>query len=110
VRGTAGDPAEPQSGQHEGEHMTTAKHTPGPWSVTRIGGVARYLSIVNANGGEIVTTDLHQTANASLIAAAPELYAALRAIVEQESQQQDAETRMHDMADLARAALAKVDA
>ena len=47
----------------------------------------------------------------ALIAAAPELLAALRAIADQEGVQiHTFETRMQDMADIARAALAKVDA
>ena len=48
--------------------------------------------------------------NTRLIAAAPELYAALVAIVDQEQHDSQPETHMHDMADIARAALANVGA
>ncbi len=89
-----------------------SKHTPGPWDYDRddLGiwiNSSSYPQPLAKMGTAML---IPHEANARLIAAAPELYEALRAIVDQERQPQDAETRMHDMADLARAALAKVDA
>jgi len=62
-----------------------AKHTPGPWNATELDGPARghRISIHNVDTGDYVAqvnypADPTAAANAALIAAAPELLAALR--------------------------------
>lgn len=57
--------------------MSNSKHTPGPWS--------RMGRSIGVGAGEIATAwdfDGRQIANARLIAAAPEMLAALKAIVD----------------------------
>lgn len=70
--------------------MTAAKHTPGPWHCD---GISEYTGemLVRAENGDTVTrvccygpqseTPFSQAANARLIAAAPELLAALQVMV-----------------------------
>lgn len=100
--------------------MTT--HTPGPWiaeqEVFAPGGivgiyVAQYDARVQEPGGRIcqaygnclVTTDETVRANARLIAAAPDLLAALKAVVES----WETGTRWRDEMGRARAAIAKAE-
>jgi hypothetical protein len=56
----------------------TTKHTPGPWhfGVETIGHMANYICAANTN--TIVCADIDSAANARLIAAAPDLLAALQ--------------------------------
>ena len=63
--------------------MTTAKHTPGPWYATTMG-EAGWVDVF-AHGVDIpIASTRHQDqeANARLIAAAPDLLAALQEIAE----------------------------
>jgi len=74
---------------------TPAKHTPGPWitSTGRVPGIGRALGVLKASHkpgekGESIcvvckedNTQPHDIANADLIAAAPELLAALRELL-----------------------------
>jgi hypothetical protein len=59
----------------------TAKHTPGPWTVKK----GHNMSIIGSNGEPVgfcgFGFGIDDVANATLIAAAPEMYAALQAIV-----------------------------
>jgi hypothetical protein len=52
---------------------TVSKHTPGPWRVATVNGVTH---VVGEHGGSIATTDYPKYA--PLLAAAPDLLAALR--------------------------------
>lgn len=74
----------------------TAKHTPGPWAVGREVAIDyRPYHIVGADGGSLVAwcagggpkravVGPEELANARLIAAAPDLYAALKAMLASE--------------------------
>ena len=57
-----------------------SKHTPGLWTVVNTKVMAESGSIEVASVSDYVTTTPRQAANARLIAAAPELLDALRAI------------------------------
>lgn len=61
---------------HTPAPMAPRPHTPGPWTATRFG-YEKY-SINGARGEEI--TACHRSNDAQLIAAAPEMYQALKAI------------------------------
>ena len=99
---------------------TTSKHTPGPWSIEKHGRAGRliegpgFISPVlvgnifdhRSGSADRVPQEEIQTANARLIAAAPEMYDALR----------DAVTLLNavgyvdgDIVDAARAVIAKVE-
>ena len=53
----------------------TQKHTPGPWSALR------YAGEISGPDGEMIAPRVFGSANARLIAAAPELLEALEAVV-----------------------------
>lgn len=79
--------------------MTNTKHTPGPWfvlDVTRHNWRARVAPESNPrlNTAALVFghSEDHVTANARLIAAAPELLAALEDLLEYHSEDDDRET------------------
>ena len=62
--------------------MTANKHTPGPWvSVSVEGGWDGVAEAANRNS-TICTLSLNNPDNARLIAAAPELYAAVAAVID----------------------------
>lgn len=67
--------------------MSEAKHTPGPWRVSERGERTPYteICVINAPGGEVeIITDNESSdtiADARLIAAAPEMYEALTAML-----------------------------
>jgi hypothetical protein len=68
--------------------MTTSKHTPGPWRRwPYAGGTRLSLSVVDAEGAEVALVrgwkgdPDHSDADANLIAAAPDLLAACRLLV-----------------------------
>lgn len=67
----------------EGEPQKAQGHTPGPWAVLNDGD-DEYAPVVGIEGGKRIAdvyqcrTDSEATANARLIAAAPELLAALK--------------------------------
>jgi hypothetical protein len=61
----------------------TTQHTPGPWTIAN-GHDARVYLIDDARGhavGELVYADARKPADARLIAAAPDLLAALRKLI-----------------------------
>ena len=60
-----------------------AEHTPGPWSTSKDAVPAGYVQVTvyEEATGRRVATAFEQEANAYLIAAAPELLAALREVV-----------------------------
>jgi hypothetical protein len=66
--------------------MTEPKHTPGPWQSHRVGTVSagQYLiAIKPVRGGAVQkAAEEERLANAKLIAAAPEMLAALHGIVD----------------------------
>ena len=85
--------------------MNANKHTPGPWMKSTHGGISKY-SIWSSNGQHIADTNTTKSigfdkcaANASLIAAAPELLEALKELV--------AEFGVCGLTEKARAAIAK---
>lgn len=88
-------------------------HTPGPWVVAHELRPTDEMVADLENGTYVVVegrTGLGNfMADARLIAAAPDLLAALQAIVDQEQHDGQPETHMHDMADIARAAIAKAE-
>ncbi len=59
----------------------TGKPTPGPWEIVAHGGDQNPQRIIGVRGGPMIANTLHgnDQANARLIAAAPELYEALKA-------------------------------
>jgi len=62
----------------------TTKHTPGPWDISQGYIWASARKVANLSDGtafEGAWTDPEQNANASLIAASPDLLAALRAVL-----------------------------
>ena len=87
------------------------KHTPGPWQIAN--GEDRRVYLINHGRdavGETVYTDTRNPANARLIAAAPDLLAALKGILREHDALQMAEGRTGDRwpsATRARAAIAK---
>ena len=90
--------------------MNTSKHTPGPWQVmNRTAGIA-----VEANSGTVVAAGVINCItydDARLIAAAPDMLAALRRIITtMEADKTDGTVYYADMAAIARAALAKAGA
>ena len=97
--------------------MSNTKHTPGPWNVTDVieGNVYPMSTMrsLNVNGMVLAHINAHYDgeANARLIAAAPELLAALRLCVLKFSQLQDTEMTlgMARALDEARAAIAKAE-
>lgn len=70
--------------RRKGNDMSEQKHTPGPWEVIREGRQTMHLSIQTSDEGQKVTLARvyvwgdEKEANARLIAAAPELLAALQ--------------------------------
>ena len=58
-------------------------HTPGPWSLLcdEARGIPRCL-VVDKDGGEIAAVNPHRAENAELLAAAPELLAAVELFIE----------------------------
>ena len=87
------------------------KHTPGPWQIAN--GEDRRVYLINHGRdavGETVYTDTRNPADARLIAAAPDLLAALKGILREHDALQMAEGRTGDRwpaATRARAAIAK---
>lgn len=105
-----------------GDAMSETMHTPGPWLFFRR--VGRLMPFhVTADGRETIVTIRRDApnaeANARLIAAAPELYEALQALVTMQlsrdlcpfgkSYAQECECNYHGGAKQARAALAKAN-
>lgn len=108
--------------------MSTTKHTPGPWAVGRIGPEAAWIAPAQPTSpgfvaslctsesffaGPLAVAEVE--ANANLIAAAPDLLAALKAIAESSGRYDDPE---HDadpiehalvMRDIALGAIAKAE-
>lgn len=97
-----------------------AKHTPGPWIATTVTRGNHYID--DANGKEIAhiarREDLSQSANARLIAAAPDLLAALKTSEHRITQLceminvlsgNSKKARPEDFADVARAAIVKAE-
>jgi hypothetical protein len=85
---------------------TEPKHTPGPWVSKPTASLGpQYAVYTESDGHDIAIVYDHGNteANARLIAAAPELYSALKQLVE------TPEVRMEDMQS-ARAAIAKAEA
>ena len=88
--------------------MANAQYTPGPWDVS----FGKNDAAIHA-GGTIAMIDDVMTgwrANAALIAAAPDLLAALEALARWETCDLDAEQAaalMDEVCDMARAAIAK---
>lgn len=58
------------------------KHTPGPWTATEVGPAPRYMIAGAATSVAMTYGQSGQEADARLIAAAPDLLAALREAVE----------------------------
>lgn len=87
--------------------MSTAKHTPGPWVYSGRLGFGHLVSpnIAVAYGGATSGRQDSGEANARLIAAAPEMYEALK-LVMQHGRIDDSEHRMN----LVAAAIAKAEA
>ncbi len=56
-------------------------HTPGPWRYTKVGGQSRDFQIVSVGSGGFIAQASHEP-YARLIAAAPDLLAALRPMVD----------------------------
>ena len=56
-------------------------HTPGPWQIHRANSSRRGYDVETANGRRLVAFNLSNEANARLIAAAPELLAALTDLI-----------------------------
>ena len=92
------------------------QHTPGPWKIIPAFGGSRYPSIVNPAGDAelgdwMVAERVRWPADANLIAAAPELLAALTAIVNSTDYGCDEDGKDSDrpLMQNARAAIAKAE-
>lgn len=85
-------------------------HTPGPWRVGDAGHTVFGPRKPDATLPVIIAQRLDSIANARLIAAAPELLAALTALANREwsGEEKSWRTEALEMRDFARAALAKV--
>jgi hypothetical protein len=94
--------------------MTTPKHSPAPWIVQKDCGNFQTLAVYSKGrkivfwGGDYNTTAEEGVANAHLIAAAPELLAALKGTMRTMIMMHDAECRCHECRD-ARNAIAKAE-
>jgi hypothetical protein len=92
-----------------------SKHTPGPWTFTK-GETLDEWRLLAADGESLMGSEQyypwvpHREADWLLIAAAPELYEALRAIVGVETAYGASHSAFLEALRYARAALAKVDA
>ena len=87
----------------------TSKHIPGPWECN-VGATSDAEYLVWKKGGNYLTTNQKEhLANARLIAAAPELYEALREMVRSHDLSCPGESCRITGVDMARAVLAKVD-
>jgi len=60
--------------------MSRSPHTPGPWSLSKEGAPSPLLTRITGSGAAVWAWSDSDRANAQLIAAAPELLAALKAI------------------------------
>lgn len=94
--------------------MTSSKHTPGPWFYSQES-IDHDWYIVTINGGLIVAnvnSHWRQVANARLVAAAPDLLEALKAVVSawEVTGPIEAAERMDAAIHAARAAIAKAEA
>ena len=58
-----------------------ATHTPGPWHLSSIDGVEDSLMVGGGDDGSDIVADIRDEANARLIAAAPEMYETMKAIL-----------------------------
>ena len=85
----------------------TTQHTPGPWYIDcqNESAAIGYRAIVDGDGYTVCSPSPMGQANARLIAAAPDLLAALR-LCERALEERDAEAEEH-AAKAARAAIAK---
>jgi hypothetical protein len=94
--------------------MTTqATFTPGPWRRAKLVIHTRGFVIANVLHElepQSVGNSLEVTANADLIAAAPELYEALRKMLRYSETTDDTSSRCVEVEDVARAVLAKAEA
>jgi hypothetical protein len=88
-------------------------HTPGPWEYRSDGEAANHFSIVKPQGGfngDAIIARLRCEGNAQLIAAAPDLLAAVRSFLEADTAPMgsgDRELNLHRARAEARAALKK---
>lgn len=92
--------------------MSAPKHTPGPWVARKTGGAGwpeqRGFAIDFNEAQEQVVDFVYEEADAYLIAAAPDLLAALRRVLPQyEALLQDCGLASRDTTEQARAAIAK---
>ena len=88
-----------------------AQHTPGPWSWS-FESIDQEWAIVMSKGGNIVANvnlDTRQEANARLIAAAPDMLAALKAFAAWD-QCWPGNINLEGVCEVARAAIAKAEA
>lgn len=81
------------------------KHTPGPWSVNVIGQhwnnkSLKHIEVTFGQDGECICDTVYNPSDAKLISAAPDLLAALQAVVR-------VADRQTDEFDMARAAISK---
>lgn len=87
--------------------MAEVKHTPGPWETADEFGPSATGRLVQKTGGNLICACTgyfgrdETLANARLIAAAPDLFAALKAVASDEC--------VHGAFDMARAAIAKAE-
>jgi len=82
--------------------MSESKHTPGPWFARKTFSGSSEIAAENGDGATIART--REDADASLIAAAPDLLEALRGVL-----QQFAKRLRVDSVERARAAIAKAE-
>jgi N-acetylglucosamine-6-phosphate deacetylase len=83
-----------------------AQHTPGPWMYKATAGHHDFAIYPEATGRDLALVRDFDEANARLIAAAPELLGALRAVVEELARHED---RVSGAMQLARVTIAKAE-
>jgi hypothetical protein len=88
-----------------------AKHTPGPWTSREAFASVPTMHVLRPSGSHLCSlTGKDREANARLIAAAPELYEALREIYKRAQQDSYKPSMAFDISAIALAAISKVDA
>ena len=90
--------------------MSETKHTPGAWLITEPENRYLHISSSPSGFGDIATVWRGNVwANARLITSAPDMLAALKAIIDRSENGELGTSKVVDMRNIARAAIAKAE-